>query len=100
MTVRVDPESNEARALLNLVDFTGKRVLEIGCGDARLTWRYAGMAKHVIAIDPKGDAIGRARENLPEELKGRVEFHQFTFEDFSATSQPSGLDGIIFAWSF
>ena len=100
MTVRVDPEDNETRALLSLVDFTGKRVLEIGCGDGRLTWRYAGMADHVIAIDPKADAIGRARENLPEELNGRVEFRQFTLEDFSASSEPSGFDSIIFAWSF
>jgi 2-polyprenyl-3-methyl-5-hydroxy-6-metoxy-1,4-benzoquinol methylase len=100
MTVRVDPENNETRALLSLVDFTGKRVLEMGCGDGRLTWRYAGMADHVIAIDPKADAIGRARENLPEELKGRVEFHQFAFEDFSKTSNPATFDSIIFSWSF
>lgn len=100
MTIRVDSENNETRALLNLVDFTGKRVLEIGCGDGRLTWRYAGMAEHVIAIDPKADAIQRARENLPEELKNHVEIHQFTFEDFSAISEPSSFDSIIFAWSF
>lgn len=100
MTVRVDPENNETRALLNLVDFTRKRVLEIGCGDGRLTWRYAGIAEHVIAIDPKADAIQRARENLPEELKNHVEIHRFTFEDFSATSEPSSFDSIIFAWSF
>ena len=100
MTVRVDPENNETRALLNLVDFTGKHVLEIGCGDGRLTWRYADLAEHVVAIDPKADAIRRAKENLPEELKGRVEFHQFTFEDFSATSNPATFDSIIFSWSF
>jgi len=100
MTVRVDPENNETRALLDLVDFTGKHVLEIGCGDGRLTWRYAGRAKYVTAIDPKADAITRAKENLPEELKGRVEFHQFTFEEFFAISKPSSFDSIIFSWSF
>jgi len=100
MTVRVDPENNETRALLNLVDFTGKRVLEIGCGDGRLTWRYADRAEHVTAIDPKAAAIRRAKENLPEELKRHVEIHQFRFEDFPATSKPSSFDSIIFAWSF
>ena len=100
MTVRVDPENNETRALLDLVDFTGQQVLEVGCGDGRLTWRYAGMAEHVIAIDPKADAIQRARENLPEELKTHVEIRQFTFEDYSAASEPSSFDSIIFAWSF
>lgn len=100
MTVRVDPENNETRALLDLVDFTGKRVLEVGCGDGRLTWRYADRAEHVIAIDPKADAIKRARENLPEELNGRVEFHQFAFEDFSTISNAATFDSIIFSWSF
>ena len=100
MTVRVDPENNETRALLDLVDFSGQRVLEIGCGDGRLTWRYADRAKHVTAIDPKADAIGRAKENLPDELKNRLEIHQLTFEDFSAISEPSSFDTVIFSWSF
>ncbi|HXQ34977.1 MAG TPA: class I SAM-dependent methyltransferase [Anaerolineales bacterium] len=100
MTVRVDPENNETRALFSLFDFSGKRVLEIGCGDGRLTWRYADMAEHVIAIDPKTDAITRARDNLPKELQGRIEFHRFTFEDFSTISKLAHFDSIIFSWSF
>lgn len=100
MTVRVDPENNETRVLLDLVDFRGQHVLEIGCGDGRLTWRYADRAEHVTAIGPKADAIMRTRENQPKELTGRVEFHQFAFEDFSATSRPSSFDSIIFSWSF
>lgn len=100
MTVRVDPENNETRALLDLVDFTGKRVLEIGCGDGRLTWQYADRAKHVTAIDPKAEAIRQAKENLSDELKNRLEIHQFTFEDFSAISKPSSFDTVIFSWSF
>ena len=100
MTVRVDPENNETRALLDLVDFTGKRVLEIGCGDGRLMWRYADWAEHVTAIDPKAEAITRAKENLPDELKSRVEFHQLAFEDFSAISEPSCFDSVILSWSF
>jgi 2-polyprenyl-3-methyl-5-hydroxy-6-metoxy-1,4-benzoquinol methylase len=100
MTVRVDPENNETRALLDLLNFTNKRVLEIGCGNGRLTWRYAGMAEYVIAIDPKADAIRRAKENLPDEMKKHVEIHQFTFEDFSAISEPSSFDTVIFSWSF
>jgi hypothetical protein len=39
MTVRVDPEQNEIGALLDFVNLDGRRVLEIGSGNGRLTWR-------------------------------------------------------------
>lgn len=99
MTVRVDPENNETRALLDLADLSGQRVLEIGCGDGRLTWRYAGKANHVTAIDPFAESIARAKENMPDELKGRVEFHHIAFEDFAADSEPSIFDSVILSWS-
>ena len=41
MTIRTDPEGNETATLFDLVDLDGAEVLEIGCGDGRLTWRYA-----------------------------------------------------------
>ncbi len=99
MTIRVDPENNETRALFDLADFSGQRVLEIGCGDGRLTWRYAGRAAHVTAIDPFEESVARARENLPRELQGRVEFHPIAFEDFAAANKPAVFDIAILAWS-
>jgi len=99
MTIRVDPENNETRALLDLADFSGQRVLEIGCGGGRLTWRYAGRAAHVTAIDPFAESIAQAMENLPRELRGRVEFHHMAFEDFAAASEPSAFDVAILSWS-
>jgi len=41
MAVRTDPEGNETLALFDLVQLDGREVLEIGCGDGRLTRRYA-----------------------------------------------------------
>jgi 2-polyprenyl-3-methyl-5-hydroxy-6-metoxy-1,4-benzoquinol methylase len=60
MAIRLDPENNETRALFDLADFAGQRVLEIGCGDGRLTWRYAGRAAPVTAIDAFSPGIERA----------------------------------------
>ncbi len=74
-------------------------MLEIGCGDGRLTWRYAGRAAHVTAIDPFAEGIARARTSLPEELRGRVEFHHVAFEDFAAASHPAACDIAILSWS-
>lgn len=99
MTVRIDPENNEPRALFALADFTGRHVMEIGCGDGRLTWRYAAKAAHVTAIDPFAEGIRRAREKLPDELRDRVEFHNTAFADFAAANEPSVFDTVILSWS-
>ncbi len=99
MTIRIDPENNETRALFALADFGGQHVLEIGCGDGRLTWRYAERARYVTAIDSFAEGIERARRNLPDELQGRVEFRHIAFEDFAAASEPSAFDIAILSWS-
>lgn len=96
---RIDPENNEPRALFEFADFTDKHVLEIGCGDGRLTWRYADKAAHVTAIEPSPEQISTARENLPNNLHGRVEFHVATLEEFSAKSNPSINDLVILSYS-
>ena len=99
MTIRSDPEDNEIRALLDMADFTDKRVLEIGCGDGRLTWRYAGVVAHVTAIEPFEESISRAEEGLPDTLRAQVEFHNLAFEDFAAASAAAVFDIVILSWA-
>ena len=99
MTIKIDPESNEPNALFALADLTGRRVLEIGCGDGRLTWRYVDKAGHVTAIDPFEGSITRARENTPDHLKSRVEFRHIGFDNFAAESKSSTFDIVILSWS-
>jgi predicted RNA methylase len=70
----VDPLGAELAALAEIVDFSGVRVLEIGCGTGRLTWRYAGPAKEVLGIDPDAEAIAAALAATPPELLERVHF--------------------------
>ena len=99
MTIRVDPENDETRALFELADFDGRQVLEIGCGDGRLTWRFANHAAHVVAIDPFAESIRQAKKDLPRALRGRVEFHTIAFEDFAFKSAPALFDTAILSWS-
>ena len=50
MAVRIDPEQNERAALTHIgAHFDGARVLEIGCGDGRLTKTFADRARSVVA---------------------------------------------------
>jgi 2-polyprenyl-3-methyl-5-hydroxy-6-metoxy-1,4-benzoquinol methylase len=70
----VDPTGAELAALAEIVDFSGLRILEIGCGNGRLTWRYADRAEEVLGIDPDANAIVAARAATPPELCERVHF--------------------------
>ena len=99
MAIRIDPENNETRALFDMVDFSGQHVLEIGCGDGRVTWRYAEKAAHVIGIDPSAKQIALAREYLPSRLQDRIEFQDIAFEAFASASAPSAFDIVILARS-
>ncbi len=99
MTIRVDPEQNETHALFGFADLDRRRVLEIGCGDGRLTWLYADRVAHVTAIEPFAPALARAERNLPREIASRVTMRQFTFDEFAAASAASTFDVAIFSWS-
>jgi 2-polyprenyl-3-methyl-5-hydroxy-6-metoxy-1,4-benzoquinol methylase len=99
MAIRIDPENNEIRALFDMVSFSGQHVLEIGCGDGRLTWRYADKAARVTAIDPVATQIALAREHVPAQLRDRIEFQSIAFEDFAAAGEPSAYDIVILSWS-
>jgi len=99
LTIRSDPEDNEIRALFDLVDFSGKHVLEIGSGAGRLTWRYAEAAAHVTGIEPFEEAVGRAKTEQSDALRDHVEFHHIGFEDFAAACESEVYDMAILSWS-
>ena len=97
MTSVLDPEGAETRVLHDLVDFGGKDVLEIGCGDGRLTWRYADAAASVLAFDPDGPSIAAAREETPERLKAKVAFRVAGMVDIELAD--AAYDVGLFSWS-
>jgi 2-polyprenyl-6-hydroxyphenyl methylase/3-demethylubiquinone-9 3-methyltransferase len=69
-----DPEHNERKMLQRYVDFAGKSVLEIGCGDGRMTWEYAAEAGQVTGIDPDRDELRVAEADRSYKLEGKVFF--------------------------
>lgn len=96
MPIHDDPEGIEVRTLLKHVDLRNKEVLEVGCGEGRLTFKYFEKAKRVVAIDPVPKNINAARRhnpktaNAPEFRVGRAE--RMTFPDGS-------FDVAFFTWS-
>ena len=60
-----DPERHEIDALLALMPDRPCDVVEIGCGDGRLTSRYADRARSVVAIDSDEQAVSLFRALPP-----------------------------------
>src|SRR5512147_1965026 len=97
MSVLPDPEDTETKALHDYADFIGKRVLEIGCGDGRLTWRYADRAAYVVAIDPDADDIATALEECPDDLRHKIEFRVARLEELDRPAEK--FDLALLSWS-
>jgi len=92
-----DPEGAELRALAEVVDFNGRRVLEVGCGDGRMVRLYAPQAAKVLGIDEDAEAIAEARRNMPRELKSHVRFRVARAERLRV--RPASFDIAFLAWS-
>jgi ubiquinone/menaquinone biosynthesis C-methylase UbiE len=97
VTPVLDPEGVHIAALRRLGDFRGRRVLELGCGDGRLTLGIARDAAHVLAFDPDGEAVDRARRSLPAELSERVSYRVASGKEIEI--EPHSFDLVVFSWS-
>ena len=93
----LDPEGAHLAALHRLGDFRGQRVLELGCGDGRLTLGIAADAAHVLAFDPDAEAVERARRSLPSELAERVAYEVASGTEIEIARQ--SFDLVVFSWS-
>jgi ubiquinone/menaquinone biosynthesis C-methylase UbiE len=97
MTMQSDPERSERKHLHKLVDFTGKRVLEIGCGQGRLTWQYASTARSVAGIDVDFDDLRVAMVDRPRDLAERVVFARANSVHLPFAEET--FDIAVLAWS-
>ena len=92
-----DPEGIEQKILHKFADFTNARVLEIGCGEGRLTWRYAGASSRTVGIDPDHNALRVARADSPPDLVKQVHFAQASAKHIPFSKE--SFDIAILAWS-
>ena len=97
MTLQRDPEGNEKKYLHAFADFRDKRVLEIGCGEGRLTWKYASPSKLTLGFDTDHDALRVARVDSPADLRAHVHFTEADAKNIPAAKET--FDIALLAWS-
>jgi ubiquinone/menaquinone biosynthesis C-methylase UbiE len=77
------------------VRFDDRDVLELGCGDGRLTFQYASYARSVVALDPNAAQVEKAQRRARSRRLAHVRFVVGT-----AQRPPEGkFDVALFTWS-
>ena len=92
-----DPEGYEKKYLHQFADFKDKRVLEVGCGEGRLTWKYAGASSLTVGFDPDHDALRIAQADSPQDLRAHVHFANASASNIPFSKET--FDIAILAWS-
>ena len=93
-----DPEGREQRYLRQVGRLDRARVLEIGCGDGRMTWLYGYEARSIAGIDIDHYELRAARYDLPKDFPALTVFAEAQAEQLPFAS--ASFDAVIFAWSY
>ncbi len=97
MTIQKDTEGNEKKLLHEFADFSNRCVLEIGSGEGRLTWQYAGASSLTVGLDSDHDALRVASIDAPHDRKHKIHFVHSEAEHLPFSKET--FDIAILAWS-
>jgi ubiquinone/menaquinone biosynthesis C-methylase UbiE len=97
MSLQRDSDRNEIKFLRKFVDLNDQRVLEVGCGEGRLTWQYVNETRTTLAVDPDRDALRVARVDCPSGSEDKV--HLACADSIQLPFAKEKFDIAILAWS-
>ena len=97
MTLIRDPEGHETDWIHEFADFRGRRVLEVGAGHGRLTWRFADAARWTVGIDADLETLHFAPRECPPELRSVVFWAMAEAERLPFAHET--FDLAVLAWS-
>lgn len=90
-----DPRS-EVALIERYAPLRAKDVLEVGCGNGRVTLAYAARAKSVVAIEPSAQQLRQARARARRAGLSRVRFSQ---RPAQTGIRGGPYDVVLFSWS-
>jgi SAM-dependent methyltransferase len=90
--MRQDPDRTTWKRLSEAADFQGARVLEVGCGDARVTAMYAHAASPAVGLEPEAGPLAEAAGKVPRAVFVRGSGMALPF-------RPASFDIILFTLS-
>src|SRR5216684_803131 len=91
------PPGMEVGLIERYVGLKGRRILEIGCGDGRLTRQLAPFASSVVAIEPDPAKIALARSLAASEGITNISFRVNSAERLRLGGDPFEVE--LFSWS-
>ncbi len=91
------PDGTEIRLIERFTTLKGRRILEVGCGDGRLTFQYAPTAREVLAFDPDRLSIEDALDEQVRLGIRNVDFRVGSIEQLPTRGAP--FDVALFSWS-
>jgi 2-polyprenyl-3-methyl-5-hydroxy-6-metoxy-1,4-benzoquinol methylase len=97
MPLVIDPDGVELATIRELVALRDLSVLDVGCGEGRLTFACAGEGARVFGFDPDEEAIAVAHSETPAALRRRLRFEVAHAREIEL---PKGeFDLALFSWS-
>jgi ubiquinone/menaquinone biosynthesis C-methylase UbiE len=87
----------EVRIIERYVGLNDRRILEIGCGDGRLTRQIAPLASSVVAIEPDAAKIATARRLVASQGITNVSFRVGSAQHLRLGGEP--FEVALFSWS-
>jgi 2-polyprenyl-3-methyl-5-hydroxy-6-metoxy-1,4-benzoquinol methylase len=97
MPMVVDPDGIELSTIQELVELSGLEVVDVGCGEGRLTFACASAGARVFGFDPDEASIERARAQTPKGLRRSVRFEVADAVEIDLPRRK--FDLALFSWS-
>ena len=91
------PPGMEVRAIERHIALRGRRILELGCGDGRLTRQLAPVASEIVAIEPDRSKVATARRLAASDGIDNVTFRVGSADRLRVRGRP--FDVALFSWS-